>query len=96
MLLCFASPATSFFATSSTPFLSGRSMSTSAFSSAATMPSSEGGHRAGRQFARLGGLRMGGANVPRVPYKAPGEQGYQVGFFYFSSPMERICPGSAQ
>lgn len=23
-------------------------------------------------------LRMGGGNVPRVPYKAPGEQGYQV------------------
>lgn len=23
---------------------------------------------------------MGGGNVPRVPYKAPGEQGYQVCF----------------
>jgi len=28
----------------------------------------------------LSALRMGGGNVPRVPYKAPGEQGYQVYF----------------
>jgi hypothetical protein len=54
------------------------------------MPS-EGGHRAGGRSASLGGLRMGGSNVPRVPYKAPGEQGYQVGFTSFHM-TEEIWP----
>eukprot|EP00960_Hanusia_phi_P075512 768433-Hanusia_phi.AAC.4 len=37
-------------------------------------PSSFRGYR--RNAA--GGLRMGGSNVPRVPYKAPGDQVYQA------------------
>jgi hypothetical protein len=32
----------------------------------------------GRSGAAISALRMGGGNVPRVPYKAPGEDSYQV------------------
>jgi hypothetical protein len=39
-------------------------------------------------------LRMGGGNVPRVPYKAPGEQGYQVRNGYLGA--ARLFPGGAR
>jgi hypothetical protein len=39
---------------------------------------SASGRVAGPRARPLSSLRMGGGNVPRVPYKAPGEQGYQV------------------
>ena len=39
---------------------------------------SAGGPADPRARPGISALRMGGGNVPRVPYKAPGEQGYQV------------------
>jgi len=38
----------------------------------------------------LSALRMGGGNVPRVPYKAPGEQGYQFMDIWSRLQRERI------
>lgn len=62
LVLClWFEPATSF--SPASPHLFGRS-------SSALVPKKTAS-------AALGGLRMGGGNVPRVPYKAPGEQSYQ-------------------
>merc|ERR1712216_508614 len=43
-----------------------------------------------RASATLSALRMGGGNVPRVPYKAPGEQGYQFLDIWTRLQRERI------
>lgn len=42
----------------------------------------------------LSALRMGGGNVPRVPYKAPGEQGYQVCFCFFADGCSQVPANS--
>jgi hypothetical protein len=41
-------------------------------------PSVSAARLTGPRALAISALRMGGSNVPRVPYKAPGEQGYQV------------------
>ena len=37
---------------------------------------------ANRKALPISGLRMGGGNVPRVPYKAPGEDSYQAEAYF--------------
>lgn len=51
---------------------------------------SASGRVAGPRARPLSSLRMGGGNVPRVPYKAPGEQGYQFLDIWSRMQRERI------
>jgi hypothetical protein len=43
-----------------------------------------------RMSSPLSSLRMGGGNVPRVPYKAPGEDSYQACFNCFSGSYQNL------
>ena len=51
-------------------------------SSAGQLGKCAGGVMANRKALPISGLRMGGGNVPRVPYKAPGEDSYQAEAYF--------------